>query len=406
MEKNMKRFRKITTAIAVLILLVSAAAAAPLATYLGVNDATGNPGIYVEVPVNITNVQNDSIYGIIFTISFDSSVINLTKPRVKRGDLTLDWDSPGYNPITGQFSIVAGDITKVIQAGSGGSVIILNFSVVGAPGAQSAMDISNIQISNETGGVGTAPAKNGIFKIPGGNVRDNVITLTPVTTQNNVGQNHTVIANVTNSTGAPQNGVLVNFSVLSGPNSGVNGSDTTNKTGKAKFTYTGSNVTGVDQIKACFTGQNNTQICSQVVTKEWINQTINQTTKRPTEIIDNMTGIPLVNESTVNILAEDFMNFTAGDHYNITITRVSDGVVEFNKSGTLLGWPKQTITVNWTPSTKGDYILRSEANTMAETRTVLVINQKVISPVPELSALVLVSAGILGLFGLARRRNS
>lgn len=127
--------------------------------------------------------------------------------------------------------------------------------------------------------------------------------------------------------------------------------------------------------------------------------------RRPTEIIDNMTGTPVVNESTVKILAEDFMNFTPGDPYNITITRIADDVVEFNKSGTLLGLPKQTIAINWIPKTKGDYILRSEANTMVETRTVQVINQKVISPVPELSTLVLLSAGLLGLFGLSKRQR-
>src|SRR3990172_1835154 len=62
--------------------------------------------------------------------------------------------------------------------------------------------------------------------------------------------------------------------------------------------------------------------------------------RRPTEIIDNMTGIPAANESTENILAEDFMNFNTGDPYNITITRVTDGVVEFNTSGTLMGLTK------------------------------------------------------------------
>jgi len=134
---------------------------------------------------------------------------------------------------------------------------------------------------------------------------------------------------------------------------------------------------------------------------------VTPSTRRPTEIIDNMSALPLINESTKDILAEDYMNFTLGDQYNITIKRVSDGVVEFTESGTLQGWPKQTIPINWTPATAGDYILRSEGSTMAGTTTVQVINQKVISPVPELSTLVLMSAGILGLFGLARwRKNS
>jgi len=128
--------------------------------------------------------------------------------------------------------------------------------------------------------------------------------------------------------------------------------------------------------------------------------------RRPTEIIDNMTGTPVINESTEEILAEDFMNFSTGDPYSITITRVIDGVVEFNKSGTLMGLNKETITLDWIPTTQGSYILRSNANTTADARIVKVINQKVISPIPELSTIALVSAGLIGLLGLVSRRRS
>ena len=290
------------------------------------------------------------------------------------------------------FTVGAGDKLNVVYQ--------LNVPLNAVPGIY---NISGI-IQNSSAKIADVAGENTITVAPV-NVSF-TLTLTPTTAQNIVGQQHTVTANVTNSTGAPKDGVLVNFSVISGPNSGLNGSNATDTTGKAKFTYTGSNGIGVDQIKACFTGQNNAQVCSQVVTKEWINQTINQTINRPTEIIDNMTGIPVVNESTVNILAEDFMNFTLGDQYNITITRVSDGVVEFNTSGTLMGLTKETIKVNWIPKGKVAYILRSEANTTADAKIVQVINQKVISPVPELSTIVLLSAGLIGLFGLARRRNN
>jgi len=107
----------------------------------------------------------------------------------------------------------------------------------------------------------------------------------------------------------------------------------------------------------------------------------------------------------MNILAEDFMNFSAGDPYMITVIKVADGTVEYNASGTLVGDPKQTVKVAWVPKTMGAYLLRSEANTTADTKIVQVINQKVISPVPELSTIVLVSAGLIGLFGLAGRRR-
>jgi len=134
--------------------------------------------------------------------------------------------------------------------------------------------------------------------------------------------------------------------------------------------------------------------------------TVTPETRRVIEIVDNMSGVPLINQSTMDILAEDFINFNPGDPYNITITRVTGGVVEYNATGILTGGPKQTIKVDWTPQTIGAYILRSDAATETETKVVQVINQKVISPIPELSTMILVSAGLLGLFGLARKRKN
>lgn len=99
---------------------------------------------------------------------------------------------------------------------------------------------------------------------------------------------------------------------------------------------------------------------------------------RPTEITDNITGILLVNQSTSNILAQDYMNFNASNPYNITITRLEDDQIVYTTNGTLTGDTKQTISINWTPTTMGDYLLRSESNTTAGIGVVTVINQKII----------------------------
>src|SRR3972149_1405345 len=175
MEKNIKKLGKITIALAVLIITISAAAALPTANNFGVKDATGDQNTYVEVPVNITNVQNDSIASIIFDITFDPSVLNLTKVNMEKkaalGDLTSQWDSPFFNPLNGRIGLVYGGSGTEIPVGASGSVVMLNFSVVGAPGSQSTMNISRIQLSNLTGNVGTATPMNGIFTVePGPNV--------------------------------------------------------------------------------------------------------------------------------------------------------------------------------------------------------------------------------------------
>ncbi len=96
------------------------------------------------------------------------------------------------------------------------------------------------------------------------------ITLAPPSDSNMVGEDHTVTATLTDLLGNPQPGILVNFNVISGPNAGAAGSDTTDASGQASFTYTGTGGTGIDEIQACFTNQAGQVICSQIVTKEWI----------------------------------------------------------------------------------------------------------------------------------------
>ncbi len=227
------------------------------------------------------------------------------------------------------------------------------------------------------------------------------LTKTPSQTQVTSGTSVTYTYVVTNTGGTTLTNVSVSDDIL-----GSIGGPITLDAG-ASQTFTKSQVITANTTNigtASGTDPSNTIVTSSATATVTV-ITVAPTAKRPTEIIDNMTGIPVVNESTVNILAEDFMNFTLGDQYTITITRVSDGVEEFNKSGTLMGLPKETIAIDWIPKVKGDYILRSEANTMAESRLVLVINQKVVSPVPELSTIVLLSAGLLGLFGLSKRQK-
>jgi len=167
MKKNLNRIRKLAIVLAALILLVSSISAQSMATDFGVNDTSGDSNTFVKVPVNITDVNNESIAGIIFDISFNSSVINLTKDGVQKGDLTSAWDSPRFNPNNGRISIVYSNNGTEISKGRSGSVVILNFSVVGVPGAKSAMNISRIQLSDLSGALGTASARNGTFTIEG-----------------------------------------------------------------------------------------------------------------------------------------------------------------------------------------------------------------------------------------------
>ena len=79
----------------------------------------------------------------------------------------------------------------------------------------------------------------------------------------------------------------------------------------------------------------------------------------------NITGVPVVGKSTKKILTADYRNFTAGDPYNITITRISDSLEVFTENGILMGGPKQTIPIGWKPHDKGDYLVVAKGDTIS-----------------------------------------
>ena len=158
---------------ALLPLLISSMAisvvAQPMSEAFGVNDAAGNPGTVVHVPVEITKVAGGPILCVIFDLTYDSGVIALT--ALQLGDLTVGWDPAEFNTFTwgSRVLLVYDGVTDdAIQNGSTGSVAVLNFTIVGAGGSRSNMNLSNIQLSDTVYQVGTAPAKDGVFSVDAG----------------------------------------------------------------------------------------------------------------------------------------------------------------------------------------------------------------------------------------------
>jgi hypothetical protein len=82
-----------------------------------------------------------------------------------------------------------------------------------------------------------------------------------------------VTATIRDAAGAPQSGITVTFEVISGPNIGATGSDITDGSGEATFSYAGNGGVGTDNIQACFTIADEA-ICSNVVAKEWTEEAI------------------------------------------------------------------------------------------------------------------------------------
>jgi len=96
------------------------------------------------------------------------------------------------------------------------------------------------------------------------------ISLNPHTVTNPVGTSHTVTALVTIAgTGIPISGKVVTFEVVSGPNTGVLGTVTTDASGLASKTYSDNGGAGTDKIKASFIDDTGATRTSNIVEKIW-----------------------------------------------------------------------------------------------------------------------------------------
>jgi hypothetical protein len=91
--------------------------------------------------------------------------------------------------------------------------------------------------------------------------------LVPETAQLETGGTHTVTATATEE-GAPAVGIPVVFEVLTGPNAGKTGNNTTDASGNASFTYTGD-ADGADEIAAAFTDSLGRVRNCNIVTANW-----------------------------------------------------------------------------------------------------------------------------------------
>ena len=181
--------------------------AMPTADNVGIGDYTEDPGTYVTVPVTITNVQDGPIISILFDIRYDNGVITVI--GAQRGTLAYLWDSPTINSFawgTRVSLVYDGKTANAIQNGASGSIVLLNFSVVGNPGETSIMDLTNIQLADSGYNLGTAPAKNGTFTLLvyglAGHLTDNIGTAIEGVTVNLASANSSVIKiATTNETG-------------------------------------------------------------------------------------------------------------------------------------------------------------------------------------------------------------
>lgn len=152
----------------VILSLCLHASANPTADSVSIMSADGEHGEVVHVPVNIANVVNGSIQAIRFDVLYDHNILKLdcgNSDTLLNGDLTAgaNWTSIlGTNEQS--ITLATSDQAQAIRNGSTGSVILLNFTVIGTAGQTTPLELSNIEFSDPSGHkLGTAPVINGTF---------------------------------------------------------------------------------------------------------------------------------------------------------------------------------------------------------------------------------------------------
>ncbi|KAF5435037.1 Cohesin domain-containing protein [Candidatus Methanophagaceae archaeon] len=134
----------------------------PCADSFGVEAASGKSGTYVEIPVSILTVRNGPVQSIRFGVDYDEGVLNLMNS--KGGVLTSKWTTMRLGKDKHTIILATENTGDAIPDGSSGSVVLLNFSVIG--GGTSPMNMSFIELANSDGAVGRiTPARNGTFTV-------------------------------------------------------------------------------------------------------------------------------------------------------------------------------------------------------------------------------------------------
>lgn len=176
------------------------------------------------------------------------------------------------------------------------------------------------------------------------------ITLSPSTASNPVNTDHTVTATVQDDDGNPVQGRDVNFDITDGPNSGMTGSDVTDASGKASFTWS-SSVVGNDIVVATSEDSQNNPIESNEAEKSWTPA-------------DTQCDVPTLGEDQIdqddrtlsNTIQDDegIDEFTFTTLENFTVSSVDPLAGIFTRSGNT--W---TFTGPGNPPTEVDFILEA-----------------------------------------------
>jgi len=115
-----------------------------------------------------------------------------------------------------------------------------------------------------------------------------------------------------------------------------------------------------------------------------------------------ISGIPVIGHATSKFMNVEYANFKSGDPYNISI-KDPNGTRVYYDSGNLKKKNPQIIPIKWKPRSRGNHTIEAWGRGMINSNPVYIYDSEVVSPVPELETIILVSAGMLGLIAIRSR---
>ncbi|MBI5309819.1 MAG: Ig-like domain-containing protein [Actinobacteria bacterium] len=165
------------------------------------------------------------------------------------------------------------------------------------------------------------------------------IRLSPEEATNPIGTPHTVTATVTNDEPTiaavePVAGKLVTFKVIDGPHAGLTGTGTTDASGNATFTYTGTAI-GTDTIEATFVDDRERTQRSNRVTKTWVDAPVIPTVAAASPTVSFSTSNKCLRGSRLRI-SPSYASGTPS-----TVSLYVDGKLKKKVS-----WSKPTFVIN------------------------------------------------------------
>jgi len=118
----------------------------------------------------------------------------------------------------------------------------------------------------------------------------------------------------------------------------------------------------------------------------------------------HVTGVGVIGTNIMDIARVEYSNFSSGDAYNISVYYPNGTLAKFT-SGTLSGATVEIIPVDYIPLVTGDHLVEAYGNGILGSTEILASDSAPVPVVPELSTLVLLSAGLVGMIGIRRYKK-